>query len=218
MTTPGLGDDQAGGGVGTQSPPDAGVRAEPAYDVTPGPRRRARRPQRLPALAAVLAVAVAAVAVVTVLVALRLRAADREDAARRDATNAAVAALPKIASYDYRHLAADKDRALSVLTPALARDYTKLFLPLDSLVQQRKPIVTAAVRAAQAIDTQGDGRARILVFFDQQTASADAAAPVLKPNAFQLTMEREGDGRWLVAALDPADQASAVPQPTPSGP
>jgi len=203
--------------VGTEAGDPA---AAPVGDVDASPSHRGRR-SRLPLLVAALAALLIATLVLALLVLLDVRHRDARERARSAAVAAAVLAIPRIGSYSYQSFAGDMAAARAVLTPAYAASYDRLVGPQQRLVDQQKAVVRSTVRQAQAISVDSETQVKVLVFFDQQTTSARLAAPAEKPNAFVAVMQRQGDGRWLVANLDSAVTASpgsGESAPAPSAP
>jgi Mce-associated membrane protein len=122
-----------------------------------------------------------------------------EDQARA-AQSAAESAATAILSYDYRTLSQDEQSAESTMTSQY-RD--KKYAPYFKVVQQNAPGLQAVVNAtvvSSSIVRAGDGRAQILVLFDQSTSNKANATPLVNQNHATFTMEKDG-GDWLVSNI-----------------
>jgi Mce-associated membrane protein len=123
------------------------------------------------------------------------------------ASSVAEKAVAAVLAYDYRNLAADRDRALTFLTPEYQETYEKIFDGLINGTEQApggavktKAVVTASVLSTAVVDADGD-TVRVLVFVDQQPTTNGKQRPLLA-NRVVATMERR-DGTWLLDKLDP---------------
>ncbi len=122
--------------------------------------------------------------------------------AGQEATAAAERALPVILSYDYRHLAADRDHAAQFLTPRYKKEYTATF---DKLIEstgttpgpaeQTKAVVTATVENIGVVRAE-PGQVRVIAFLNQSTTKA-GGTPQLSLNRLTVSMTRSGNS-WLV--------------------
>lgn len=123
-----------------------------------------------------------------------------------DASAAAERALKAVLSYDYRHMEADRDRAVQFLTPAYKKDYLKTFNELltqgpdgsPGPVEKTKAVVTADVLDTGVVDAESD-RVRIIAFVNQSSVKGDGQ-PTVFQNRVVATMVHRGD-RWLVDNL-----------------
>jgi Mce-associated membrane protein len=123
-----------------------------------------------------------------------------------DASAAAERALKAVLSYDYRHMEADRDRAVEFLTPAYKKDYLKTFNELlaqgpdgsPGPVEKTKAVVTADVLDTGVVDAESD-RVRIIAFVNQSSVKGDGQ-PTVFQNRVVATMVHRGD-RWLVDNL-----------------
>ena len=123
-----------------------------------------------------------------------------------DASAAAERALKAVLSYDYRHMEADRDRAVEFLTPAYKKDYLKTFNELltqgpdgsPGPVEKTKAVVTADVLDTGVVDAESD-RVRVIAFVNQSSVKGDGQ-PTVFQNRVVATMVHRGD-RWLVDNL-----------------
>jgi Mce-associated membrane protein len=123
-----------------------------------------------------------------------------------DASAAAERALKAVLSYDYRHMEADRDRAVQFLTPSYKKDYLKTFNDLltkgpdgsPGPVEKTQAVVTADVLDTGVVDAEAD-RVRVVAFVNQSSAKGEAQ-PTVFQNRVVATMVRRGD-RWLVDNL-----------------
>ncbi len=178
-------------------PPAIEPAVEPAGDPPVSGRHRVW-------LVATLALALVLVGLLVagVVTAVAVHRRDVREVARRQATDAAVAAAPKLGSINYTTLDADRKGAEPLLTPSLRAQYAKIFDPATSLYTQQKVVSRSVVRQAQALSDDSPTQVRVLVFFDQQSTSARRTAPQLTPYAFIATMQRQPGGAWLVGSFE----------------
>jgi Mce-associated membrane protein len=153
-------------------------------------------------LAMIAVVGVAALVVVLVL-ALNLRGRVDDANAGPDATAAATRALTVVLAYDYRHMDADRDRAIQFLTPSYQKQYEKTFSLLTtakdggvSPVAKTKTVVTADVLAT-AVQDADSHRVRVIAFVNQSATKDKATGPSIFQNRVVVTMVHRG-GDWLV--------------------
>ncbi|MBO9522906.1 MAG: DnaJ domain-containing protein [Nocardioidaceae bacterium] len=132
---------------------------------------------------------------------------DRSDArdwdAGTSAASAASRALTAVLAYDYRHLEADRDRAVRFFTPGGRKEYLKNFNLLikgkDGQVGpavKTKTVVTANVLQTAVADATKN-RARVVVFVNQSAVKGDKGTPAVFQNRVVVTMLHRGDD-WLV--------------------
>jgi Mce-associated membrane protein len=113
------------------------------------------------------------------------------------ALSAAKEAVPAILSYDYRHLAADQQRAHAYMTSSYRKKYDELF----AVIKDNAPTTKTIVKALTPVDTgvvraSGD-RVQVLVFFDLPTTNAKNSKPIPYQQYATVTMVEQG-GSWLV--------------------
>ena len=149
--------------------------------------------------------------VLAVVAALFLRAEVKSDeAASQEAPTEAKAvlerALPAVLSYDYRHMEADRAKAVKYLTKSYRSDYTKTFELLvkgeegqPGPVVKSKTAVKATLLNAGVVDAD-EHRVRLLVFVNQ-VSTKDGASGQLFQNRVAVTMV-EKNGEWLIDQLD----------------
>jgi len=123
-----------------------------------------------------------------------------------DASSAAERALKAVLSYDYRHMEADRDRAVQFLTPSYRKDYLKTFNDLlakgpdgsPGPVEKTQAVVTADVLDTGVVDAEAD-KVRVVAFVNQSSVKGDGQ-PTVFQNRVVATMVHRGD-RWLVDNL-----------------
>jgi Mce-associated membrane protein len=156
---------------------------------------------------AVLAVASLVVAgIFGVLLQHRVNTRQGDENAASEASAVAARALSAVLSYDYRHMVADRDRAVEFLTPSYRKDYLKTFNDLlakgpdgsPGPVEKTKAVVTADVLDTGVVDAEAD-KVRVVVFVNQSSVKGDGQ-PTIFQNRVVATMVRSGD-RWLVDNL-----------------
>jgi len=117
--------------------------------------------------------------------------------AEKTAPAAAEGAAAAILAYDYKTLDADQDTAKRYMTSGFAKKYSDTFQKVVKPAAQKSHAkVTATVLASAAVRTTPD-TARVIVFVDQATTSAQTQRPKLALNRVEMSMVREG-GTWLV--------------------
>lgn len=168
----------------------------------PPPTRRARGAV-LRVVSALLAVALIVLVAFSIVELRRAHDANAKEKAGTAALKAAVADFPKIASYSYATIDADMARAKSVFTPALQKDYSKIFGSLTQTLQQQKVVVTAQVQQAQTLSVDSPSEVKVMIFFTQQTSKPTAASSGVTPGTYALTMSKI-KGVWLIGAANAA--------------
>lgn len=123
------------------------------------------------------------------------------------ASSVAERAVAALLAYDYRSMDADRDRALTFLTPAYQQTYEKIF---DGLINgtdaapggaiKSKAVVASEVLSTAVVDADGD-TVRVLVFVNQQPTTNGKQQPVLANRVVATMVER--DGTWLLDKIDP---------------
>lgn len=169
----------------------------------PARSRRSRATTGLAAASAVLLLALVALLVLTALSLGKASDAKNEQAAARDATNAATKDVPIFGSYGYATIDADQKAAESVFVPKLRANYEKLIAPRLQTLKQKKVIVKVVVQQAQAVQVINSNNVQVLTFFIQTTTSPTSTSPNVVPSAYAISMQKI-NGAWLVAAVNPA--------------
>jgi len=148
-------------------------------------------------LAALLVITLIAVAALS-LVAFRIRAGDRVETARDQATAAAQSDAVSILSYDYRHLDRDFAAARKTLTGSFARDYRATTSQMVRPGAAQYHVVVKAEVAASSVVSATADRVVVLLFVNQTTTSTRLAGPRVDLNRVRLTLVKVG-GSWLVS-------------------
>lgn len=153
----------------------------------------------LTAVLAAVAVLAGALAAVASMKASRSHAVDH---ARTAALTAGTASLPKVLSYNYRHLAADFAEAEAQLTPRFRKQYDDTTAKaVQPLAKQVHATVTAAITGAGVVSATA--RKVVVLFFVSQTVTnSNLDQPRLDRSRINVTLVRAGD-RWLIDALSP---------------
>jgi Mce-associated membrane protein len=130
------------------------------------------------------------------------RSDSQAQAAESAATAAANDSIPLLLSYNYVDLDRYAARATSKTTGPFADDLNKL---LDTQVlpaARAKNIATQTTVQATSTVTASAETAVLLMFIDQTTRTADAAAPKIEGARLQITMTNQ-NGSWLISGLKP---------------
>ncbi len=187
--------------------------AAPVSERKPGRTvKRARtRPARVPAsraagiVAAVLALLTIAALVTAGYLGLQVRKDARAADARDAAPAAAEAAAKSVFQYDYRHLAADRNRAEKFLTGGYEKEYAKTAALLEKqkdgapgLAVQTKAVVTSSVLGSAVMDADED-TARVLVYVNL-TSKQGSGQPRVFQNRVVMTMKKTGD-TWKLSKV-----------------
>lgn len=131
-----------------------------------------------------------------------LNEAEAVERAAETAQSAAEAAAAAVLAYDHTSLEADLETAVRFMTDDFAEEYSETFEKVVApTAEDRQAKVTAAVQAAGVIRASED-TARVLLFVDQATVTAESERPRIALNRVVMTMVREGD-RWLVDDISP---------------
>jgi Mce-associated membrane protein len=125
--------------------------------------------------------------------------------ALRTAEAVAQTAVPRVFSYDYRHLDEDHDKAAAYLTDSYRTEKGGYDDTFDSVIKTNAPELKAVVEAqfisSGVIRTGGgaeaDDRVEVMVVFDQVTTNRQFTEPRRSPAYAVVTMERVGDD-WLI--------------------
>ena len=206
--------------------PEPEPEAEPEPEVepveTPADAEPAEEPDAAPAdtptvstgplavlgrLPDVLIALIAALAVASLVLAgfLAIRIQHRVDDANAgpEASASAERALKQAFSFDYRHMEADRDRAVRYMTPSYKKEYLKSFNDLliagpdggPGPAVKTKAVVTADVLDTGIVDSERD-RVRVVAFMNQSSVKGDAGPTILQ-NRVVVTMVHRGDD-WLI--------------------
>jgi len=214
-------DAELAGTAGPVAGPVAAPAAAPAPDAEPEAPAPSRLPGALAALSSTLGLAILAVlatAAVVLAVFLAVDLNDRADEAAGSAnsfdpgdgtaaSSVAERAVAAVLAYDYRSLQADRDRALTFLTPAYQQTYEKIFDGLINGTEQApggaikaKAVVSSDVLSTAVVDADED-TVRVLVFVNQQPTTNGKQQPLLANRVVATMVQR--DGTWLLDKLDP---------------
>lgn len=128
------------------------------------------------------------------------------DGERSPAVAAALAAVPKALSYDYRSLDEGLDRAVATMAPEFADEFRTTFdRTVREMAVSTKAVTEAVVRGAGLVRTD-DTSASVLVYVDQSPADGPKARPDTPLQVTQsrvvVELERSGD-EWLVTSITP---------------
>jgi Mce-associated membrane protein len=179
--------------------------AEGRAGATPGPADRSRT-----AIAAVLGVAIVVIGSLGIWAAvaahgLRAAAASANaavvnESATRSVERAVTVAVNTIFSYSYADTARTKAAAQQVLTGPAIRQYNQLFALVQQQAPKEKLVVTTRVTDI-GVELLTGGRARLLVFADQQDSRAGTSEATYGGAMFAVTAVNES-GRWRIESID----------------
>ena len=125
-----------------------------------------------------------------------------DDAATRQAVQAASDGAVAVVSYSYDNLDRDLARAKSLSTGEFLSYYSKFSQDfIAPAARQGHLIATAKVLRAAAIELHPDS-AVVLVFMNQNTASKQKSEPLTTASSVVVTLTKV-NGSWLIAKLDP---------------
>ncbi|MFI7490315.1 hypothetical protein ACIBXA_18240 [Micromonospora echinaurantiaca] len=161
----------------------------------PRPRLRPARPPRVRPVPALVAAIVLA-AGVAVAGWHADRAADRRDAAVRQALATAPAAAKAIFSYDYRTFDDSVANARTFTTGAFADEYAQTTATLKQTATKQQAVVLAEVTSTGVVTATAD-RVELLVYLNQYRRNVTTAGEKVDQNRVVLTLERV-DGDWKV--------------------
>lgn len=117
------------------------------------------------------------------------------------ALQAAKTAVVPVLSYDYRNMAASRQRAEGYMTDAYRQKYDQIF----ALLKQNAPRTKTVVRTNPPIDAGvtlvSPDRVEVLVFVDRPTTNELHKTPIQYQDYVTLTMADE-DGTWLVDDME----------------
>lgn len=123
---------------------------------------------------------------------------DRPDTAA--VLRAVTGAVDQIFSYDYADVAKTRAAAQGALTGAAIRQYDQLFALVEQQATTEKLVLTTKVTNA-GVELLTGGRARVLVFADQQDTRAGTSQTSYGGAMFAVTAVRR-HGRWLIENID----------------
>jgi Mce-associated membrane protein len=110
------------------------------------------------------------------------------------------AAVNTIFSYNYADTAATRRAAQSVLTGPAVREYNTLFALVTKNAPAEKLVVATRVTSS-GVELLSGGRARVLVFANQQDTMAGTSRTSYAGAMFAVTALRQG-GRWKIEHID----------------
>jgi Mce-associated membrane protein len=181
---------------------EAPTTEEPAAGTSP----RRRRPRLLTVLAAAIVV-FAAFGVWATLAGHSLRAsattqntALADQRATSEVTRQVGQAVATIFSYDYADTARTRQAAQTLLTGRAIKQYNSLFALVEREAPQQKLIVTTRVTNT-GVEYLTGGRARVLVFANQQDTRAGTHQSSYAGAMFAVTAVRSG-ARWKIENID----------------
>lgn len=168
-----------------------------ATDEHPGRRHLPRR--TLTGLAAVVAIGMAVTGAIL--------AGDnhRRDDIRAEAgplTSTVASTVVSMLSYDHTSVAADLAKADPGLTASFRDEYNKLTKDTIVSAAQEKQVITKVTVVGNSIIEQGADRAKLLLFLNQVTTTAENREPTTTGSRVEVVAVRSGDS-WLVDALRP---------------
>lgn len=120
------------------------------------------------------------------------------DTVLQQAKDATIAVL----SYSPDNLDKDLDAAKSHLTGDFLTYYTQFTDQVVRPAVKTKKVSTSANVVQAAVSEMQPDQAKVLVFVNQVTTSADRTEPSLTSSSVVVTMKKI-DGRWLISAFDP---------------
>ncbi len=180
------------------------VVSDDADDVAPVSAEPVRRRRWGGVLAGVLAALLVASAGLTAWLYFHTYRPDQavgpaaSDAVLQQAKDATVAVL----SYSPENLDKDLAAAKSHLTGDFLKYYTQFTDEVVRPAVQTKKVSTTANVVQAAVSEMHPDQAKVLVFVNQTTISADRTEPALAASSVVVTMDKV-DGKWLISAFDP---------------
>jgi Mce-associated membrane protein len=150
----------------------------------------------------IAAAVVVALVATTVILGLAWRHGTTASHARHDAREAAVNAVKKVLSYDYRRFDADVAQADRFLTSAFRADYNKQQAQVVKATAVRYHATTKAEVLGAGLVSGGGNRASVLLFVDQTSSNTRLSAPRVDKSRVVAEMRKVG-GRWLCAGISP---------------
>jgi Mce-associated membrane protein len=113
---------------------------------------------------------------------------------------AVTGAVEVIFSYSYADVGKTRVAAQGLLTGAAIRQYDQLFALVERQAPKEKLVVTTKVTNV-GVELLSGGRARLLVFANQQDSRAGTSQTSYGGAMFAVTAVRRG-GRWLIENID----------------
>jgi Mce-associated membrane protein len=123
-----------------------------------------------------------------------------DQAATASVDRAVTSAVDEIFSYNYADVAKTRAAAQGLLTGAAIRQYDQLFALVEKQAPREKLVVTTKVTNA-GLELLAGGRARVLVFADQQDTKAGTSQASYAGAMFAVTAVSR-HGRWLIENID----------------
>lgn len=122
------------------------------------------------------------------------------------AVAAAVSAVHKALSYDYRTLDVGLGRAVAAMSPEFAEEFSTTFDRAVRKMAISTKAVTAAVVRGAGLVTSDDSKATVLVYVDQSLAAgrktSSGASAQVSQSRVVVELERSGND-WLVTSITP---------------
>ncbi|HWF82366.1 MAG TPA: hypothetical protein VN695_17445 [Streptosporangiaceae bacterium] len=109
-------------------------------------------------------------------------------------------AVDEIFSYSYADVGKTRAAAQGLLTDAAIRQYDQLFALVERQAPKEKLVVATKVTNV-GVELLNDGRARVLVFANQQDSRAGTSQTSYGGTMFAVTAVRRG-GRWLIENIE----------------
>ena len=180
------------------APPTAAPADAPGPAATGADEITRRRPGRLTLVLVALA---GVLAVVVGLLAWDLLQMDARADARKAAQVVAAESVETILSY--AHATYDKGvaDAKTLMTERFAAEYSDTVDTVRPEVLDTESVVKAEVVASSVVSREPD-RVKALLFVNQTTTGKQVEQPRVDLNRVVVTLERDGDGAWLVADID----------------
>ena len=181
--------------------------ASPDAEASPGAEAGSRRRVAVAALLGAATVLLGSFGIWAVVSAhdLRAAAADANVALVDRATTRTVnreitSAVETIFSYNYADTARTRASAQRLLTGAAIRQYDRLFALVEQQAPKQKLVVTTKVTSI-GVELLTGGRARVLVFANQQDTRAGTGAASYGGAMFAVTAVNQ-HGRWKIENID----------------
>lgn len=155
-----------------------------------------------PARVTLVLVALAGVlAVVVGLLVWDLLQMDARADARKAAQVVAAESVETILSYDHASYDRGVADAKTLMTERFAAEYSDTVDTVRPEVLDTESVVEAEVVASSVVSVEPD-RVKALLFVNQTTTGKQVEQPRVDLNRVVVTLERDGDGAWLVADID----------------
>jgi Mce-associated membrane protein len=158
------------------------------------------RSRRVGVRAVATAVVIVALVVALVITQLQLSHQRGLEGDRTTALAAARTDATDVATYSYRHLAADFARVEAEATPAFRRSFKKSSGALTKVLKQYKATASAKILESGLVSISST-KAVALLFVNQTVANtAQKNGPTTDDSRIEVTLDRSG-GRWLIDRL-----------------